>query len=74
MIGLGSDKKSFLLFFFGWLFTVKSCVEGVNEKYLCGCKVSQAFQSKPQSFDGEPNKKILFFFKEKDLQNHKNDH
>ena len=27
----------------------------------CGCKVSQAFQSKPQSFDGEPNKKILFF-------------
>ena len=26
----------------------------------CGCKVSQAFQSKPQSFDGDPNRKILF--------------
>ena len=29
----------------------------------CGCKVSQAFQSKPQSFDGEPNKKICFLKK-----------
>ena len=29
----------------------------------CGCKVSQAFQSKPQSFDDEPNKKICFLKK-----------